>query len=131
MKEKEETFITVNDIYEEIMYYLKKISKINKRNLRLNKIVINLCEKFMFIPNDTLNYDSIFELDEYLKEEKQEINYLNNLAKRYLLNKNIDNLLVILTQVRDLFKQQEIRNMIMAEEISKQNKKVYSIKNAR
>ena len=131
MKEKEETFITVNDIYEEIMYYLKKISKINKRNLRLNKIVINLCEKFMFIPNDTLNYDSIFELDEYLKEEKQEINYLNNLAKRYLLNKNIDNLLVILTQVRDLFKQQEIRNMIMSEEISKQNKKVYSIKNAR
>lgn len=131
MKEKEETFITVNDIYEEIMYYLKKISKINKRNLRLNKIVINLCEKFMFIPNDTLNYDSIFELDEYLKEEKKEINYLNNLAKRYLLNKNIDNLLVILTQVRDLFKQQEIRNMIMSEEISKQNKKVYSIKNAR
>lgn len=131
MKEKEERFITVNDIYEEIMYYLKKISKINKRNLRLNKIVINLCEKFMFIPNDTLNYDSIFELDEYLKEEKKEINYLNNLAKRYLLNKNIDNLLVILTQVRDLFKQQEIRNMIMSEEISKQNKKVYSIKNAR
>lgn len=131
MKEKEETFITVNDIYEETMYYLKKISKINKRNLRLNKIVINLCEKFMFIPNDTLNYDSIFELDEYLKEEKKEINYLNNLAKRYLLNKNIDNLLVILTQVRDLFKQQEIRNMIMFEEISKQNKKVYSIKNAR